>query len=68
MKINMNKIEDLRKELDWSISRFIKNKDLGITRQTYYNLLSGKHQPQMATVSKIAEALGLSPEDLIDWS
>lgn len=68
MNINMSKIESLRQELDWSITRFIKNKELGISRQTYYNLLNGKHEPQIATVLKLAKALGLKPEDLIEWN
>lgn len=68
MRINMKKIEGLRKDADWSISKFIKNKGLGISRQTYYNLLNDKHQPQMATIERIAKALGEKAEDLIHWN
>jgi DNA-binding XRE family transcriptional regulator len=40
----------------------------GITEATISRIENGQHQPRISTVRKIAEGLGLRPEDLVDWN
>ena len=39
----------------------------GTTKANISRLETGKQKPQMATVRKLAEALGVQPEELVDW-
>lgn len=37
------------------------------TRANIARFETGKHDPQLSTVAKLAEALGVEPAELIDW-
>ncbi len=39
----------------------------GIAEATLSRLESGKQRPRISTVRKIADALGVAPEELVDW-
>ena len=39
----------------------------GIAEATLSRLENGVQRPRISTVRKIAEALGVAPEDLVDW-
>ncbi len=44
------------------------SKRTGISVGTIHNLENGRTKPRLPTVRKLAEGLGVSPEDLIaDW-
>jgi transcriptional regulator with XRE-family HTH domain len=51
--------------------KFLSQQELadaaGTTKANISRLETGKQKPQMATVRKLAEALGVRPEDLVDW-
>jgi transcriptional regulator with XRE-family HTH domain len=58
-----NKVRDLRKGRGWSQQELADR--AGISMQTVSNLETGRHVPGMATLSKIAGALGVSLPDLL---
>jgi transcriptional regulator with XRE-family HTH domain len=58
-----NKVRDLRKGRGWSQQELADR--AGISMQTVSNLETGRHLPGMATLSKIAGALGISLPDLL---
>ncbi len=39
----------------------------GIAEATLSRLENGVQRPRISTVRKIADALGVAPEDLVDW-
>jgi transcriptional regulator with XRE-family HTH domain len=52
-----DKVRDLRKERGWSQQELAGR--AGISMQTVSNLETGRHVPGIATLSKIAGALGV---------
>ena len=40
----------------------------GMSRATISRIESGQQRPRISTVRKLAAALGVTPETLIDWS
>ena len=42
-------------------------RETGVQTATISRVETGYHRPQLATVSKIAKALGVDPDDLIEW-
>ena len=40
----------------------------GMSRATISRIESGQQRPRISTVRKLAEALGVLPEALIDWN
>ena len=40
----------------------------GMSRATISRIESGQQRPRISTVRKLAAALGVSPEKLIDWN
>ena len=40
---------------------------LGVTKATISRMESGVNEPRPSTVRKLAEALGVEPEELVDW-
>ena len=51
--------------------RFVTQEELaartGMSRATISRLESGLQRPRISTVRKLAAALGVAPEDLVDW-
>lgn len=41
-------------------------KETGIAKPNLYNILNGKNRPNLGTVERLSEALGLSPSDLLN--
>jgi transcriptional regulator with XRE-family HTH domain len=39
----------------------------GMSRATISRIESGQQRPRISTVRRLAAALGVSPEELIDW-
>lgn len=64
-KINMQIVEKVRKKAGMSVRDFLDRKKIGITRQTYYNLLENKHDPQVSTILKISKALNIPLSRLV---
>jgi len=58
-----DKVRGLRKGRGWSQQELADR--AGISMQTVSNLETGRHVPGMATLSKIAGALGVSLPDLL---
>ena len=58
-----DKVRDLRKERGWSQQELADQ--AGISMQTVSNLETGRHVPGIATLSKIAGALGVPLSDLL---
>jgi transcriptional regulator with XRE-family HTH domain len=58
-----DKVRDLRKERGWSQQELADR--AGISMQTVSNLETGRHVPEIATLSKIAGALGVPLPDLL---
>lgn len=40
----------------------------GLSRATISRIESGLQRPRISTVRKLADALGVPPDDLVDWS
>jgi len=40
----------------------------GITEATISRIENGQHKARISTVRRLADGLGLKPEDLFDWS
>lgn len=40
----------------------------GMSRATISRLEGGQQRPRISTVRKLAEALGVAPEDLVNWT
>ena len=53
------------------VRRFVTQEELaartGMSRATLSRLEGGLQRPRISTVRKLAEALGVAPEDLVDW-
>jgi transcriptional regulator with XRE-family HTH domain len=58
-----DKVRDLRKERGWSQQELADR--AGISMQTVSNLETGRHVPGIATLSKIAGALGVGLGELL---
>ena len=39
----------------------------GLTEATISRIENGQHRPRISTVRRLAEALGVKPEDLVEW-
>jgi DNA-binding XRE family transcriptional regulator len=40
----------------------------GVTEATISRIENGQHAPRISTVRKLAEGLGVKPEDLVEWN
>lgn len=56
------KIDTLLQEKDWSQNRLAE--ESGVNQQTIHKIIHGS-DPQVSTVKKIADGLGVPPEKLI---
>ena len=63
MKINIKKIEFELKRLGWTKYRLAKEMD--VTHQWIYFILSNEKNCTLRTIDDIARALALDPKDLI---
>jgi DNA-binding XRE family transcriptional regulator len=63
----MTTTEKLARLLDRS-NRAVIARDAGIQKQTLYSITRGKHLPQSKTALRIARALGVSTDWLLDDS
>lgn len=62
---NKNKVELLRKRNGWSKYRLAK--EANMAQSTLHDIVSGKNvNPRMDTISKIADALGVSVNEFFD--
>jgi transcriptional regulator with XRE-family HTH domain len=66
MGLNVGRLREVRER------RFVTQAELadrtGIARATLSRLENGEQRPRISTVRKIADALGVQPEDLVDWA
>jgi transcriptional regulator with XRE-family HTH domain len=61
--IDSTKIKELREERGLSTRVFARM--AGISTETLYRVEHGKRQPSLATLGKIARALGVDPRELL---
>ena len=56
---------------EWRERRLLTQRELaeriGVTTGTINRIERGVHQPRLATVRRLAEALGVDPDDLVEW-
>ncbi len=56
---------------EWRERRALTQRELaakaGMTVSTVNRIENGLQRPRISTVRKLAEALGVAPEELIDW-
>lgn len=57
------RVRELRKARRWSQQRL--GDEAGVTAQTVWNLETGRHVPETATLLKISGALGVSLSELL---
>ena len=58
-----DRVRELRKARRWSQQRL--GDEAGVTAQTVWNLETGRHVPETATLLKIARALGVGLGELL---
>jgi len=65
MELNTEKIKTELKKRDWSVYRLAK--EMGMANQTLYKILNdGGNNYTLATVQRIANALGVPPKELLE--
>ncbi len=56
---------------EWRERRLLTQRELaervGVTPGTINRIERGVHRPQLSTVRKLAEALGVHADDLVEW-
>jgi transcriptional regulator with XRE-family HTH domain len=63
MKLDTGKIKDMIYKKGGSIAEFTRR--CGITADTFYAAQAGRREPSMRTIYRIANALGVDPQDII---
>lgn len=62
MRIDRDTLNNAMKQRGWSLPRLAK--ESGVAYSTLWSMGRGERQPQVATVKKVADALGLAVTDL----
>ncbi len=56
---------------EWRERRLLSQRELaaraGVTQGSIARIERGHHRPRLSTVRKLAEALEVSPDELVDW-
>ena len=64
MRINIEKLESIRKAYGEGIREFVKR--IGVSHQWYYNIINGQEtQLYLETINKISKNLKIKWQDLI---
>lgn len=65
MKVNRLRLQQLRMDAGMSLRQLAQA--AGIANDTMYDMESGERTPRPASLKKVADVLGVSVGELIDW-